>query len=88
MPSLPPCRFHACVNPVHEKPLITGVQKAASEGMLVVVYFAGSLLFSFSPSGVRRLSSGCLPLCQEARVGWSDAEGLFTVAPWGKRDVK
>lgn len=88
MPSLPRCRFHACVNPVHEKPLIIRAQRAASEGMLVVVYFPGLCCFPFSPSGERRLSSGCLPLCQQARVGWSDAEGLFTVAPWGERDVK
>lgn len=49
MPLLPPCRFCACVNPVHEKPLITSVQKAASEGMLVVVYFLGLCCFPFPP---------------------------------------
>lgn len=50
MPLLPPCRFRACVNPVHEKPLITSVQKAASEGMLVVVYFSGLCCFPFPPA--------------------------------------
>lgn len=63
-------------------------QKAASEGMLLVMYFLGLCFVPFFPGGERRLSSVCLPLCLESCVGWSDAEGLFTVAPWGERDVK
>lgn len=88
MPSLPPCRFHACVNPVHEKPLITVVQKAASEGMLVVVYFSGLCCFPFPPAENGVCLAAVFLSVRKLMFGWSDAEGLFTVAPWGECDVK
>lgn len=72
------------------KPLITAAQRRRLKGMLPVVCLSRlAAVLLPAPGGAHRLSSAPPPsVCQGSRVRRSDAEGLFTVVPWGERDVK
>lgn len=75
--------------PVPGKPLITAAQRRSEREAAGIVPFPSRCCFASCPwwsaPSVERFPPS---VCQGTRVRRSDAEGLFTVVPWGEHDVK